>query len=421
MSRKFNFVVTLFFAFAVVTACIQPVEVSPPSEKTVIVHCILDPHQVKQELHLLYSCGIHGTQFEPVEEAEISVHQENGTHLYYFEYVGDGRWESTSFMPTAGATYHLSIKIPGRDEMHARTTMPEKCILRTAFYPPENWNEDLLEEKYYLIMNREKFSQFQRQTWFYHFNYKAYNLMREEGGSSMSEKMPGILFSLDSTGRQYLYILGRKLDAAGKMQPVALATNNSLVDDTNLNGRCFKAAPSSDTSVIHQRYIQGISRQFEGLPLHDDYLRIDYPGYYDNGLRNIYNISYLSDWGTVDLPLYKFVEHAESYFSVVGDFEYDYFQNNAGQSRTSLYFCFVSQEYDRYLQDLQRFLDRDKGDLLTSLYRNAYDISTNIEGGLGIFGGIYVLEHDCDVLKFKIAEDDYTFASYPFLSSLPLS
>ena len=393
--------------------CVQPVEIVPPEEREVFVKCILEKGATHQQVLLLYSGGIGEDQFEPVTNATVTI---NG---HKFENLGEGLYER-HMEPRDGETYTLQVDIPGRERLEATTTMPGYFTFQSIMIPPEERTKEIGA-----IWNTLSYYPYLFDfLWMQNLVMSSYEQAKQLGGKTLNAEMPGMLFRLDSLSwgniyplraHHHLYILGRMEDSTGIIAPIReLATNHLLVDKVNENGRSYQVAtePAIPDTAIKPKYERIIKKYYEGLALHDGYLRIDYPENYDNGLRNVYETRHFSSFEkpyTIDVT---------RYFVVVGDFEYNYWgTTDLKQAHPVLYFCSVSEEYDRYLRSVQAALADAEGDLISTLYGEASGYS-NVRGGYGVFGAISTLRHDCD-LKWGV-DGNIGYVPYsPYPSRLP--
>ena len=402
--------VALFLLAA--TGCVQPVTIEPPAEREVFVRCVLEKGNYIQQVTLLYSGGVGEYRFEPVIDAEVTISgPEAKDRIYQFQYTGDGIYEGR-LEPEAGKTYVLKVFVPGRDTMVATTTVPRPFSIGARINPPIEWLEE------------GGSNQRDLNPWYFDVWEEAYNQMKSRGGKSLLSEMPGMVFWISAEERHHLYILGRMEDSTGVVGPITqLATNHRLVDNVNENGRRYIASSDAENQATtpQQRYDRFIKQHYEeeNLIYHNDYLRIDCPQNYSNGLRNIYRLLLPASTG-VDPGDYLDKEmDATHYFTVVGDFDYNIWDtNHPGETHPVLYFCSVSEEYDRYLKSVQATLADAEGDLLSSLYGVAGGYS-NVHGGHGVFGAINTLRHDCDVkIKYSLAVIKGYYDGYPACPAL---
>lgn len=392
-----------------VTGCVQPVEIEPPAEREVFVKCILEYKNYIQRATLLYSGGIGEDYFEPVRDAVVTIGGvKTKDRIYQFHNVGEGVYEAR-MEPQAGETYVLKAAIPGRDTLEAVTTMPPLFSIESAMNPPEEW----------LVENPT--SSFYADVWIHPWgrtdSREVYRQAKAAGETCLHCEMPGMIFQMDSLEHHHLYVLGRMEDSTGVVASIReLATNHLLVDHMNANGRTYHAdhEPAYADTARRYRYELIIQKFYEGLPLHDGYLRIDYPENYDNGLRNVQALT-----RHVDEEPEPYYINAKRYFTVVGDFEYNLWgAYDVKTTHPVLYFCSVSEEYDRYLRSVQTSFSDAKGDLLSTLYGEASGYS-NVRSGYGVFGAIISLRHDCD-LKYGTDGLWFGYVAYPAYPALLL-
>lgn len=371
------------------TGCVQPVEIAPPAEREVFVKCVLEKGKDTQRAVLLYSGGIGEEDFKPVENATLVINGPVKSYSrkkdYRFNHIGNGVYE-VSLEPVDGGEYSLKVAIPGRDTLEAVTRMPQSFSVSSLIIPPEIWLEEGNDNKPDL------------NPWAFFKCHISYERMRASGGRSLLSEMPGMIFHLDSLAHHHLYVLGRIEDSSGVIAPITqFATNHKLVDKVNANGKKYGLYMDAEISGAssRQRYDVYTKQCYSDLSLHDGYLRIDFPEDYDNGLRDIYQVILSSG----QEPEEAVRIDATRYFAVVGDFNYEYWGTFDRQKpHPVLYFCSLSEEYDRYLKSVRALFTNAEGDLLTTLYRESSGYS-NIRSGYGVFGAVSALRHDCDLQK----------------------
>jgi len=426
MEKKKELLFGILWLF-MMAGCIQPVEITPPAERAIIVKSILMNGAIPT-VELYYSGAVGDTNFDPVEDAQVMIATRAGS-VYQLNHEKNGRYLG-SFIPNPNQTYHLTVLVPGRDTISATTTIPEKFEMNSAFFPPEEWLEDSDRVLKDLLIPELSTPDFPFYDWeeynrIYPWGFrkigKAVEEMRSTGGSSLMGLMPGMIFSVVSSWPRVMYIVGTKEEGGKTVRVKHLATNHLLADNANLGETVYRSEDNVTVDTpLRQQFERAVGTRYEGLPLHDDYLRIISDGDYDNGLREVYSlISRSSVYNN------NYLHDASPFFSVVGDFTYNYWGEDGAGRHSSLYFCSVSEEYDLYLQDCHRQIADRKGDILTSLYSNATNNYTNVHGGFGIFGAMYVLRHDCD-LKWQpgmvpplMTNSDYYGEYPPYPAQLP--
>lgn len=416
MMRKYGLIILWTASLLLAaTGCVQPVEIAPPAEREVFVKCVLEKGKDTQRAVLLYSGGIGEEDFKPVENATLVVNGPVKSYSrnkdYGFHHIGNGVYE-VPLDPVDGAEYRLKVAIPGRDTLEATTRMPSAFTISVDFNPPEVW----FQNEFVLFPYGDEMTYYWVDPWvnpWIPYSKDAYDRFKKEGRGLLCVEMPGMIFQLDSLDNRHLYILGRIEDSTGVISPIReLATNHMLADNVNANARSYQVEdePAVPDTARRPRYERAIHRYYRGLPLHDAYLRIDCPADFDNGLRDI--VLLFDEYDA------HFIE-ASRYFTIVGSFEYNIWGSyDPDKAHPVLYFCSVSEEYDRYLQSVQGSLVAAEGDLLSSLYGVAGGYS-NIRGGYGVFGAVSALRHNCD-LKRGVWDFRFCFVPYsPYPAPLP--
>ena len=393
------------FLFLILTAaCVQPVDI-PPAPQEVFVKCILMNDTV-QTVELYYSGAIGADRFEPVENAVVRI-EDSAHDSYNFSYAGNGHYLS-DFRPHSGRTYTLDIRIPDRERITASVRFPKDMRVGSRFFPPIEAVDSASEFSSRLI------------PWDWSpsliFDYLDWGVFKDITDHSLNSfiysYMPGIIYLLETNYPEALYVLGFNEKDGQIRRAEHLATTHLFADPTNAGSKTYS---SGDPMIqadgdIRSYYEYCMASHYDGLPLHDGYLRIVSPAIYENGLDSLHvcgprpkrgiSFSNWSEYETTTFGSLPLKLNASSYFAVVGDISYNYWFEDERAERSSLYFCAVSESYDRYLQDCRSMSAEKSGDLLGSLYSDASRIYSNIEGGYGIFGAMYVLRHDCDLEQF---------------------
>lgn len=396
-----RFFAVCFFSLLTIS-CVDPVEV-PQTVREVFVKCIL-VNDSTQKAELYYSAPMGSSCFEPVEDASVQI---TGPYdIYSFIYAGDGVYVC-DFQPRPERTYRLDIQIPGKEAISATTEFPEEMRISSAFYPPHFWGESGFLSSLFPRLGFDGF--------FHTFPWNANPILRSSVDSnSIHSLLPGIIFRFDSPYPSSLYIFGVNEKGGEWVRAQHLASthafvNNPPYDASSGSFNSGNAVAMSDSS-IRSCFDYSIRAAYDGLPLYEDYLRITSPKVYDNGLGELDNAftTGVLPGGAMPQPQETKID-ARSYFSIVGDVTYDYWLDESREQRSSLYFCAVSSEYNRYLESSRHYLFLNahmQDNLLAALYHNALDGYSNIQGAKGIFGGMYVLRHDCDLQKVPAGTPD---------------
>ena len=363
------------------TGCVESIVMDPHDEDLpVAVCCILrnpDPESFysltqttnatldiqRQTMTLNYVKGKSMENHIPVEEAEVCVRYENGprkdpTGTIAFEHVGDGVWESDSVRIYPEADYFLSVLIPGKDTIRAKTTgLPD---VQTATYaPPEVFEYDDKEAEEYFL----------RHPYYFHNNQK----------------------DIDCP----VWVFAQEYTPEGWKDLKYLATDNPYADDFNISGKHLSDLTilgtqdqGDGTDARIREVFEASLKAMPNLQLHEGYIRME----------------------KVDTSRTIFVSAGPIwYLNLESNGYYEYFDIQAGSKivydeekkeyiRIPVYkqrrwtwnqyfrfhFHFVNSDLDEYLRSI--YIREHKTDnYLTTLY-TAPDIFSNIQGGVGIFG-----------------------------------
>jgi hypothetical protein len=120
LKSKLLIICILFF---LLSGCVDEVDIVVKGKEEIVVNCVLT-YKDHQELQVVYSKSLGGGLFyEPIVDAVAELWEDEelvGT----FAHQGLGRW-NLEFTPKPFMVYHLKVKVPGRKEITATTTMPE--------------------------------------------------------------------------------------------------------------------------------------------------------------------------------------------------------------------------------------------------------------------------------------------------------
>lgn len=386
MKRVFPPVV-LLLAFLLL-ACSDPVEIAWKGERQVSVYCILTRDSL-QTVRLSWVSSLKDGKEEWVDDAQVFIRDKE--YAYPGKKVNAGEW-AVSMTPEPGKTYWLEIHLPDGKEISAETSCPdERILIDVDVYQPAIWleeEEENIRQKQPPLAYELGVCQF--------FNESFYRQFKEmKGATTMHHVMPGLVFLLKDSVCCYISAAFHGRD--GQLTPIRyLATNHKESDNFNVTKKQYQSEDyfSPSGNELRDRYDRASFSKYNGLVMHDSFLRIEQTRDYDNGVRNVYPVSGHAFSTVTD---FKPVESANKYFTVVGSFENAVFDKNVGpdDEYTILYFSSVSKEYDRYLKYVYERKQKADGDMLTSLYSDNANIPGNIEGGTGIFGAICVKAFSC--------------------------
>lgn len=346
-SRRLFYIVTMMVS----AGCVETIVMDPQEKKpAVAVHCILQgenrayeewyytPTPQTQSLTLRYVKGKSEKEYIPVEEANVSIKYVSGSssaeETLSFSYVGEGRWESDRPIVIEPETeYSLSIDIPGREPIWAKTVSPP-----------------------WVYLNLNSKSEFEWNDYFLH----SFRFRSTRGQGDSPEGREGVKgCSVWIYPQEYVSGAWKDLDY--------VVTNNPYADDFNINKMKF-----SDLEVIGRPADYHPLFSLETTPA--EYYVICFDG-----------AQHLAP----DLPVHeKFVRidnlEAESFFFLRGGpvwfVEPESFDPNVFRCLCH----FVNKDLDEYLRYVyvhEYSLDH----YLTTLYSNSNTLS-NVHGGIGIFG-----------------------------------
>ena len=332
--------------------CVETIVMDPQEkDRTVAVHCILQgenrayedwdykPTPKTQSLTLRYVKGKSEQDFIPVEDAKVSINYVSGSssteETLSFSHVGEGRWESDRPIVIEPETdYSLSIDIPGREPIWAKTSSPPRVFIKP------NVIENVFDvEGFYL----------------HSFRFRA---AREQGDSPEGrEELKGC--SVWVYPQEYVAGEWKDLDY--------VVTNNPYADDFNINnmkfsdlevlGRPADYHPLLSAETTPAEYyiycFDGAKMFAPNLPVHEKFVRID----------------------NLEAESYFFLRGGPIWFVEPEGFDPNVFRC----------LChFVSKDLDEYLRYVyvhEFGLDH----YLTTLYSNS-NTQSNVHGGIGIFG-----------------------------------
>jgi hypothetical protein len=395
-------IVCFFLGGLVLFSCSTPVEIAWKGDRDVVVRCILTEDSI-QTVNVYFTASMQENTLIPVENASVFINGYDATHEERLAGVsaeghksGQGEWK-VSITPVRDKEYTLEIYLPDGKKVSSTTRFPDiNPAVPFGLYEPESWLFD--EQKNWAVYEQEKYM-LKHDLPAYCKSYSDNlftSFLNSSGLTSFHHEMPGLIFRLDA-GR-YWYITAAIHRKDGQLIPIEyLATNNTCVDNSNATTLRYHFADYYEPSgnELRDRFDRETFPRYDGLTMHEGFLRIARTEEFDNGLRNVYRVSvdplFATDDGTEFAPL----EYANEYFTVVGSFASTVFDNTVGKEDEYpiLYFSAVSEEYDRYLMYIHD--QQLSGNMLANLYSNHQDMPDNIEGGYGIFGAVTTRVFPC--------------------------
>ena len=387
--KSVRFIIGLFVLAWLELFCSDPVSIEWQGDREVVVSCILTRDTV-QTVNLSYSSSMQDGKVEFVDSAEVVI---SGIYVYNGYKSGPGEW-TVPCQPLPGKEYQLEVRLPDGRVLLAETRFPEILALNSVeLYQPESWlyeeEENWLlpvedeNERYLLTKDLPLFCR--------HFDEKLFNeFKRAEHATSFHHEMPGLLFRLEPN--VVCYISAAFHEKGGELAPIRyLATNHLEVDNFNVTKLRYRFDDYASISgnALRDRYDRETFPRYDGLAMHDGFLRIVQTEGYDNSLKDVYQVS-IPPFSGADqfLP----IEAANQFFTVVGSYASTVFDKNVSpdDAYPMLFFSTVSEEYDRFLKYVYEKGIKIQEDLISSIYSDSRDLPGNIEGGYGIFGSIGV-------------------------------
>lgn len=420
MLRLFK-IAMLWLLLAGLMGCIEDVDIDLGTEEAIAVDCVLR-NRSTQTLRLYRLKEVYGADARAIEDASVTLwayDNEAGEYseVAKFQHHGGTEWR-TEYEPKHGVRYKLSVRISGNKEITAETTFPEDLrlivvkrkndstfpegdnILPYAFgyevrkaknvwsisdpdLPP--WSRDF---KY---VNGVKV-QFRDYSAVYKDSCKIWIYPHVEAERD-SIYPPGI----PNTGGINLYLYPEFYDFYGHSKPYVkyVATDHPYVDDFNLTPGTVRDMKWCN---IDDYAYRRLLRQWPlwvcpDLLLHDSFLRIAHPA-------NFVNRKYQHE---LDDEQNSGIQKVKHYFYIIADcsksFGYNYTIPAIPDTLSWVVEAhFVSEEYDSYLKDVYTSKD-SVDDFILSAY-DVKHISSNVNGGYGIFGADYVTWAQEDPAQF---------------------
>ena len=398
---------TLLMTVVSLTGCVETIVMDPHEEDLpVVVNCILtnsrmmdkiseyvDTHDYEAEwgtatyegwtqyMTIKYVKGKSAPDFIPVTDARVYITYpltyppiQNLFDTLFFTHTGNGQWESVrpKFIK-AGEEYSLSIEIPGRETIRAKTTGMESSIpIYMTFLEREakatgyHWeytptdtilvhHEDpkVMEELEEEIMRRPYFFWWNAESALN--NYDAYEKHKED----------------------VVWIFAEEWTTDGWKDLDYLVTDYPYIDDFNVVGKQFSELTMLGRPDAADEWDARLGELFEtskrlhgGLSLHQSFLRIDRMEPYQPFFMGAGPIWYLNLDANDHYGKYKEDKHGKNMWH--------------GSSFILYNIHCVNSDLDSYLRSVYVH-NYNLSHSLLELYSTAPDIYSNIEGGMGIF------------------------------------
>lgn len=356
-------------------SCVEQLEDDPidKDHAPIVVKCVLTSGE-RQTLKLYYATTENGNPF-PLDEADVkaTLRLADSSLVQVFRKVAPGEWEAY-YKPKNDTEYMLTVSVPGRPTIVARTTTTREVEVRMEGIV--GWELSGL-----FVPMEQKL------------------VISGLGGHYLEENGSGIMTNYIVRGSQkdcYLWICN---DFGS-----SLGTNHLYVDKFNMSG--VKKFDSEKYPMINSYGPITVNSNswLEGRSLHDGPLRIvhkcdenvngfpspiwsDQVNYITSGLLPPNN------W-TPALELMIRNEYCKHLFNIYGDFNY---KKEPGYLKIYQ----VSESLDRYYKSVERYMMNSQSDLLDLLYSDMDVIYTNVSNGYGIFGAASLVKIDISSLAIE--------------------
>lgn len=341
----------VIFALVQSVSCVETIVMDPGKEDLpVVVNCLLRGSTSSalwtagypQHLDLYYAKEETDGVYAPVEDAEVYLTNGGGEIISWFVHSSGTRWEADPIpILRSGFTYTLFVKVPGREIISAKTTIPADFSLagtwgRMCLYEPD----------------------------------------KSMGGSIDLSRSP--------VAPHHLWVFAHKEgphteDETEEDLYDYLVTDIPYADDFNITGRKFSDLDFSGTPgqkyAEYWKWNRKWQARMPDLPLHQGFLRIDLPANYVNP--------------KTDAEKDEFGLSGNQFVLICGPQECPKEDAPMSPSRVDHFDIYsVSYDYDLYLRDVYVRIGKTGHDL-TSLYSTA-NVYSNVSNGLGILGSYMV-------------------------------
>lgn len=365
-------------AFAGLTACYQPIDLTPAEDPSIPwVHCILTRDTV-QFLELRYIDAAGSGNYRPVEDAEVSIEmwrrKDKGLGFddeyeyystYYFERIGSGLWQWKMFSGTHYNIYtthetlfNLQVVLPSGDTLRASTTIPNKRVKQ----------QEILTPSYYV-------SEFELNG--KHFSYELNN--HDEDGTTVyrHDEICQFLLPTDFDGAVWVYKAGVAEDGETFIEDALATDRDEWADPFNITGTVFSESAEPMALANYP--------EVAGKPLHKRFLRFPAGGQSNPvvAVSGDFKGPHYGAGGLI-LSLARSDQRYQQSLSSLSGTPYPdniLLNGKAGFLR----FWVVSPEYDKYLKDVALAEMLKENTDIVGIYNNTNSY-TNIQGGTGIFG-----------------------------------
>lgn len=362
MKRFLILIATL--ALACLTSCVRDVSLDAGESPQVIVDCILSNDDV-QELYLCFTKGASRQEAEPLTEAVATLIDltESKTVGEFVKSEKDNLW-TLDYSAIPQHHYRLEVYVSGHDLIYAEDTMPKKTgISQQTITHSEPWYHEMHPEEYVGIPDEYPHS---FAGTYYRFD-DDFNC-------------PLWIFGIDHDRTTNLAYIMTNTPIRIYEEPVAASIFTDLpnVDHFNVTENVYvpSLSPYYNSGDTKVEGVTALYPNLKGSLKHQNFLRVE-------GGRS--NKPFL-----VNCDFQKWVDT----------------ENNPIWGYRYIVFMHVSDIYDAYLKESYELIKIKNSSVLSSIYfRN--NLSSNIHGGLGVFGCKIEQITMCWVSPSYISEEEY--------------
>lgn len=389
-------------------ACVEPIVMDPLEEMPVVVNCILTrdggtyeehPEEERgykppvQYLDLFYARTPSQAGYQVIDKAAVRIQMYQET--YEFTWNGS-RWEC-AFLPRFDADYQLSIETEDGHKLSSTMRFPPDCRLRR-----------------YRLIDHASLNNFGNTYAGYYYLQRHYDdsykvchwaNFREECFMWIRALENGVPVKKICTNHPGVDNFNVRRDVWGDCAVIELYEKQFNYFMESENERYANYDPSqfqgymgySPPIYVDPQLWQRYSDAWLSSPLHDEFLRIHHPAGFDNGMHKPWDYYVANDFSNYggqqpaepgDLfvlgadfdPSPKVLSYTDEDGKEV-EYELNWNYLDAYEVR------FVSETYDKYLRSFAgKALQEDE----FAVSYSPDPMYSNIEGGLGCFGGQWI-------------------------------
>lgn len=327
-------VISLVCGFSCMS-CVQEVTLDAGEKPAVVVECVLKNSDI-QELRLNFTKGASKEESEPLTDAvatliDLTMKKEAGQFVRK-----EGDLWTLDYTPVQYHEYRLEVQVPGYDLIYAEETMPGHIEF---WWGSANSHWQGLVDYY----NDNKVIAFE----------KAKNKYPESSGHFIF--LRGTFYMLGDVSHPFL-VYGMNYNPVTEQYEIVeeLCTDHPSVLSSTLNGGTYVPP-----SIIEELPKVQLHPYLEGASLHNRYLIFP-----------------------------KGAHKTEKFFVVSGSFTGRWYNDDLIGPMGYLVFASLSDNYMRYIGEAIQIKSMKESSDMSVIYLRD-NVYSNINGGIGLFGGIY--------------------------------